>query len=59
MLHGIKCPETQLWVIPLNYMNNLKQNNDTIHQANNVHTIKTQEELVTYIHQCLFFTPCD
>lgn len=54
MLHGIKCPETKLWIIPLNYMNTLQQNNNTVHQANNVHTIKTQEKLVTYIHQCLF-----
>ena len=42
MLHGIKCAETQLWVIPLNYMNNLQQKNDIIHQVNNVHNQNTR-----------------
>ena len=58
ILYGTKCQTTGLWLVPIAFSNQIKEQNKipTIshHQIHNVHHTSTQKELIEYIHQCMF-----
>ena len=56
--YGIKCPNTNLWFVPLKVTEKMQQPANilqlTSHQLNSIYDTKTQTELITHLHQCLF-----
>ena len=59
MLYGQKCPITKLWLVPLHQRKQLRLVNNNNHpsitqQINNIQQTKNQEQLIQYLHQCLF-----
>ena len=58
VLEGIKCPRTNLWLVPLDELNIERNIKNTIPQqtCNNTYMHTTQTETIKYLHQC-FFSP--
>ena len=59
MLYRQKCPITKLWLVPLHQQKQLRLINNNNHlsttqQINNIQQTKNQEQLIQYLHQCLF-----
>ena len=61
ILEGKKCPTTNLWFVPLKLTTVLKEfkikSEATTQHINTIYDIKTQTEITTYLHQCLFSPP--
>ena len=59
MLYGQKLPVTKLWLVPVHQRKQLRliNNNNqpsTTQKINDIQQTKNQEQLIQYLHQCLF-----
>ena len=56
LTYGITCPKTKLWLIPLSISTKLENSSQILaeHQINNIYHTKSQENLIQFLHQCLF-----
>ena len=62
VLYGVRCPRTRLWMVPLTQKQSTTSNkNNTVftkHHTNSIHHMENQKNLIEYLHQCFFLSPC-